>query len=68
MTSLLHRSAGRGLTPRLVSRKRAVAEFVSRHSPDQVTESFDRVCAELDDGPDPAFQSAARRVLEKSEW
>lgn len=47
---------------------RAVAEFVSRHSPDEVTESFDRVCAELDEGPDPALQRAARRVLEKSEW
>lgn len=47
---------------------RAVAEFVSRHSPDEVTESFDRVCADLDEAPDPAFQRAARSVLEKSEW
>jgi hypothetical protein len=47
---------------------RAVAEFVSRHSPDEVTASFDRVCAAVADRPDPTFQRAARRVLERSEW
>lgn len=45
---------------------RAVAEFVCRHSPDEVTESFNRVCAQVKEGPDPAFQRAARKVLE--EW
>jgi metal-responsive CopG/Arc/MetJ family transcriptional regulator len=47
---------------------RAVAEFVSRYAPDQMTESFNRVCAELEQVPDPALQRAARRVLERSEW
>jgi metal-responsive CopG/Arc/MetJ family transcriptional regulator len=47
---------------------KAVAEFVSRHAPDAVTESFNRVCAELEDEPDPAFQRAARKVLENTEW
>jgi hypothetical protein len=47
---------------------RAVAEFLSRYSPDQVTESFDRVCAAIGGEPDPAIQRAARRVLERSEW
>lgn len=47
---------------------KALAEFVSRHSPDAVTDSFNRVLAELDDAPDPDFQRAARAVLEKSEW
>jgi metal-responsive CopG/Arc/MetJ family transcriptional regulator len=47
---------------------KALAEFVSRHAPDAITESFDRVCAELQDEPDPAFQRAARKVLENTEW
>lgn len=47
---------------------KALAEFVSRHSPDAVTDSFNRVLAEINEDPDPAFQRAARSVLEKSEW
>jgi len=47
---------------------KALAEFVSRHTPDTVTESFNRVCADLQDKPDPAFQRAARNVLKGSEW
>lgn len=47
---------------------KALAEFVSRHAPDAVTESFNRVCAELQGEPDPAFQRVARKVLENSEW
>lgn len=47
---------------------KALSEFVSRHSPDEVTDSFNRVCAEIDGKPDPAFQSAARKLLENSEW
>lgn len=47
---------------------KALAEFVSRHSPEIVTESFNRVCAEVQGEPDPVFQRAARKVLESSEW
>jgi hypothetical protein len=47
---------------------KAVAEFVSRHSPDDVTAAFDRVCAQVSGEPDPAFQRAARKVLESTEW
>jgi hypothetical protein len=47
---------------------KAVSEFLFRHSPDEVTASFDQVCAELKHEPDPAFQRAARKVLEDSEW
>lgn len=47
---------------------RAVAEFISRYSPDEVTASFDRVCAEVGSERDPALRRAARRVLERSEW
>lgn len=47
---------------------KALAEFIARHSPDTVTESFNRVLAELQEPPDPAFQRAAARILERSEW
>lgn len=47
---------------------KALAEFVSRHSPDAVTDSFNRVCAAVQGDPDPVFQRAARKVLESSEW
>src|SRR3954454_7017798 len=47
---------------------KALAEFVSRHAPDAVTESFNRVCAEIQGEPDAAFQRAARKILENTEW
>ncbi len=47
---------------------KALAEFVSRHSPDAVTESFNRACAAVQAEPDPIFQRAARKVLQSSEW
>jgi metal-responsive CopG/Arc/MetJ family transcriptional regulator len=49
---------------------RAVSEYVSRHSPDEVTESYDRVCTELGEEAklDPFLAASARRVLERSEW
>jgi len=46
----------------------AVKEYVARHAPDDVTEAMDRVCAALGRAPDPFVSSAARRVLERSEW
>jgi predicted transcriptional regulator len=47
---------------------KALAEFVSRHSPDAVTDSFNRACAAVEGEPDPMFQRAARKVLQSSEW
>jgi len=47
---------------------RALAEFVARHAPDHVTETMDRVCAELGCEPDPFIAAASRRVLERSDW
>ena len=47
---------------------KALAEFVSRHSPDAVTESFNRACAAVEGEPDAVFQRAARKVLKSSEW
>lgn len=46
----------------------AVKEYVARHAPEQVTDAMDRVCAELGDPTDKFVSSAARRVLERSEW
>jgi metal-responsive CopG/Arc/MetJ family transcriptional regulator len=46
----------------------AVKEYVARHAPDDVTDAMDRVCAELGPPKDVFLSSAARRVLERSEW
>jgi hypothetical protein len=46
----------------------ALAEYVARHSPDEVTEAMNRVCAELGDPRDAFLVDAARRVLENTEW
>jgi predicted transcriptional regulator len=48
----------------------AVSEYISRHSPDAVTESYDRLCAELGEEAklDPFVAVSSRRVLERSEW
>ena len=46
----------------------ALAEYVARHEPDEVTEAMDRVCADLGDHQDSFVSAAARRVLEKTTW
>jgi predicted transcriptional regulator len=49
----------------------AVREYVARHAPDEVTVAMDEVCAQLgrsNDGKDGFVSSAARRVLERTEW
>ena len=51
----------------------ALAEYLARHAPDEVTEAMNRVVDELapspDDVGDAAFvAAAARRALERSEW
>jgi hypothetical protein len=46
----------------------AVREYVARHAPDEVTEAMDRVCADLGHPSDKFVSSAARRILEQTEW
>jgi metal-responsive CopG/Arc/MetJ family transcriptional regulator len=46
----------------------ALREYVARHAPDEVTEAMDRVCAELGRPIDKFVSSAARRILERTEW
>jgi len=46
----------------------AVREYIARHAQEEVTEAFDRVCAEIGDSSDEFVSSAAHRVLKRSEW
>lgn len=46
----------------------AVAEYIARHDPDEVTEAMDRVCEAVDSRPDPALARAARQALQRTEW
>ena len=47
----------------------ALAEYLSRHAPDEVTEAMNRVVDALDDeARDPFIQAAAQAVLERVEW
>ncbi|MBN1608131.1 MAG: hypothetical protein JW940_15975 [Polyangiaceae bacterium] len=47
---------------------RAVREYVARHAPDEVTETWDRTIRELGQPSDEFNREAARRVLERIEW
>jgi len=46
----------------------ALKEYLARHTPDSVTEAMNKACAELGAAKDAFVSSAARRVLERSEW
>ena len=46
----------------------ALAEYVARHAPDEVTDAMNRVCAEVGDPQDAFVRAAGRRVLERAEW
>ena len=46
----------------------AVRDYVARHAPQDVTEAMDRVCTGLDHRENEFVKSAARRILERSEW
>ncbi len=46
----------------------ALREYLARHAPDEVTEAMNRACAQVGEAKDPFVSSAARRVLERSEW
>jgi hypothetical protein len=47
----------------------ALAEYLARHAPDEVTEAMNVVVDELGDAaPDAFVQLAGRRVLRSVEW
>ena len=67
----VERLARRGQRSRSEAFSAALAEYVARHAPDEVTDAMNRVCAEIagQDGQSDGFvRTAARRVLEKTEW
>lgn len=46
----------------------AIKEYVARHAPEDITDAMDRVCSEVENRKDEFVSSAARRILERSEW
>ena len=46
----------------------ALAEYLSRHAPEEVTEAMNRVVDQLDEGRDPFVHAAAHAVLQRTEW
>jgi metal-responsive CopG/Arc/MetJ family transcriptional regulator len=46
----------------------ALAEYLARHAPDEVTAAMNSVMEKLRAPTDPFVGAAARRVLERSEW
>jgi len=47
---------------------RALAEFVSRHSPEEITDALNRVCTELAGEADDFARQAAARTFERNPW
>ena len=46
----------------------ALAEYLSRHAPEEVTEAMNRVVDQLPEGRDPFVAAAAHAVLQRAEW
>ena len=47
----------------------ALAEYLARHAPDEVTEAMNAVVEQLGgSGPDRFVTAAARRILKRVEW
>ena len=46
----------------------AMAEYLSRHSPEEVTEAMNLALAEISEPIDPFVRRSSRKVLEDSEW
>ncbi len=60
--------ARRTETTRSALYARALAEYVARHTPDQVTEAMNRACDELGLERDAFTATASRKILERTEW
>ena len=46
---------------------RALAEYVARHAPDQVTEAMDRALAEIGEPADHFARAVSHRVLKRGD-
>ena len=47
---------------------RAIAEYLARHAPDQITEKMDQALNELDEPSNEFVSTAAHRALRRTEW
>ena len=65
---LAEQLARRTETSRSALYARALAEYVARHTPDQITDAMNRACSELGLGVDRFTAAASRRILARSEW
>lgn len=46
----------------------AIAEYLARHAPDEVTEAMNAVVDRLQEPTDPFVMAASQRALRRSEW
>ena len=46
----------------------AVAEYLSRHAPEEVTEAMNRVVDQLEEPRDSFVHASAQAVLRRTEW
>ncbi len=46
----------------------ALAEYLAKHSPEEITEAMNRVADAVDTRADGFLRTAARRILERTEW
>jgi metal-responsive CopG/Arc/MetJ family transcriptional regulator len=46
----------------------AIAEYLARHAPDEITAAMDKVIEQIDEPVDPFVSAAARRTLRQVEW
>jgi len=46
----------------------ALREYIARHAPDEVTDAINRAVDEIGEQTDQFVATAARRILEKTEW
>ena len=46
----------------------ALREYMARHAPDEVTEAINQAVDEIGDQHDEFVATAARRILENTEW
>jgi len=50
------------------SSRNAVAEYLHRHAPDDVTEAMNQVIDKVGTAPDPFVQASAQSVPARVEW
>lgn len=62
------RQAERTKTSRSQLYAEAIAEYLARHAPDEVTAAMNCVVDQLDEPVDPFVAAASQRALRRSEW